>query len=73
MDAGVAIAYGHSIAGPAWAAIPFTSAEPPLAYLLLKAGRKKAHKAQKERRGFEYETEIVLLCFHFVPFVPFCG
>ena len=56
------------------AAIPFTSAEPPLAYLLLKAGRKKAHKAQNDREArFEYENQIVLLCFDFVPFVPFCG
>jgi len=48
MGAGAWIACGHSIAGPVWAAIPFTSAEAPLAYFLLKAGHEKAHKAQKD-------------------------
>jgi hypothetical protein len=72
----VAIACGHSIAGPAWAAIPFTSAEPPLAYLLLKAGHKKAHKEQKmTEEEFENEADITNqeLDSHFVFFVPFCG
>jgi hypothetical protein len=72
----VAIACGHSIAGPARAAIPFTSGETPLAYLLLKAGHKKAHKAQNDlKEEFENESEITNLQInsHFVLFVLFRG
>jgi len=35
MGAGAVVARGHSIAGPAHAAMPFTSAKTPLAYLFL--------------------------------------
>ena len=73
MGADVAIARCHSIAGPLRAAIPFTSRETPLAYLLLKVGHKRQinHKIDWEET-FEHESEI-LLCFGFVLFVLFCG
>ena len=48
MDAGVVVAPAQSIAGPARAAIPFTSRDTPLAYLLLTHSHKKAQKAQKD-------------------------
>jgi hypothetical protein len=55
-----------------WAAIPFTLGETPLAYLLLQAGHKKAHKAQKSwEANYEHDSETIPQS-HFVPFVPFC-
>jgi hypothetical protein len=61
MDAGVAIACGHSIAGPAWAAIPFTSGETPLAYLVLKVGHERPikHKIDWEE-NYENVSETTL-------------
>jgi hypothetical protein len=59
---GVNVARRHSIAGPARAAMPFTSTQAPLAYLLL------PQRDTKGRKEF-----LVLLLISSVPYVPFCG
>jgi hypothetical protein len=69
----VAVARCHSIAGPVRAAIPFTSAELPLAYLFLKAATKGYIKHKKIEEEFENEIANHDINSHFVCFEPFCG
>ena len=65
MDGGVAIAHCHSIAGPVPAAIPFTSADRPLAYFLLSNQPQRGTKAanvflEVDNMAFRRLTLVVL-------------